>query len=127
MRANLPRAERGLWKKNSVIDNRYEVRGLARGGMGEVYFVFDREIGRMVAVKTPLPSVMENHDGLNRFYREAEAWISLGTHPNICSAYYVAELDGLPRLFIEYVDAGALDKWLREGTLSTFTEKLDMA
>ncbi|MBF0404904.1 MAG: serine/threonine protein kinase [Nitrospirae bacterium] len=119
--------ERGLWKKNAVIDNRYEVRGLARGGMGEVYFVFDREIGRMVAVKTPLPSVMENPDGLNRFYREAEAWVSLGVHPNICSAYYVAEVDELPRLFIEYVDAGALDKWLREGTLSTFTEKLDMA
>ncbi|MBF0487023.1 MAG: protein kinase [Nitrospirae bacterium] len=120
-------AERGLWKNNAVIDNRYEVRGLARGGMGEVYFVFDREIGRMVAVKTPLPSVMANPDGLNRFYREAEAWISLGVHPNICSAYYVAEVDGLPRLFIEYVDAGALDKWLREGTLSTFTERLDMA
>ncbi|MBF0554714.1 MAG: serine/threonine protein kinase [Nitrospirae bacterium] len=129
MKGNLPSksAERGLWKKSAVIDNRYEVRGLARGGMGEVYFVFDREIGRMVAVKTPLPSVMANPDGLNRFYREAEAWISLGVHPNICSAYYVAEVDGLPRLFIEYVDAGALDKWLREGTLSTFTEKLDMA
>ncbi|MBF0456969.1 MAG: serine/threonine protein kinase [Nitrospirae bacterium] len=127
MIGNLPLAQRGLWKKNSVIDNRYEVRGLARGGMGEVYFVFDREIGRMVAVKTPLPSVLENPNGLNRFYREAEAWISLGVHPNICSAYYVAEVDGLPRLFIEYVDAGALDAWLREGTLSTFTEKLDMA
>ncbi len=119
--------DHGLWKKDAVIDNRYKVHGLAHGGMGEVYFVHDREIDRMMAVKTPLPSVMANPDGLNRFYREAEAWISLGIHPNICSAYYVAEVDGLPRLFIEYVDGGALDMWLKKGLLRGVTEKLDMA
>ncbi|MEO5356550.1 MAG: protein kinase [Nitrospirae bacterium YQR-1] len=119
--------ESGLWSKNDVIDNRYEVRNLARGGMGEVYFVYDREIGRMMAVKTPLPSVLSNEEGLKRFYREAEAWISLGIHPNICSAYYVQVMEGIPRLFVEYVDAGAMDKWLKEGRFSTLTEKLDIA
>ncbi|MBF0463595.1 MAG: protein kinase [Nitrospirae bacterium] len=119
--------EKGLWSKNDVIDNRYDVRGLARGGMGEVYFVYDREIGRMMAVKTPLPSVLKNEEGLKRFYREAEAWISLGIHPNICSAYYVQVMEGIPRLFVEYVDGGAMDKWLKEGRFSTLTEKLDIA
>ncbi|MCP4834125.1 MAG: hypothetical protein GY895_05110, partial [Phycisphaera sp.] len=40
---------------------------------------------------------------------EAEAWIALGGHPNICTALYVQEIGGMPRLFIEYVDGGDLD------------------
>ncbi|MES0336393.1 MAG: protein kinase [Candidatus Magnetobacterium sp. LHC-1] len=119
--------EKGLWSKNTVVENRYEVRDLARGGMGEVYFVYDRETERMMAVKTPLPSIMSSETGLKRFHREAEAWINLGIHPNICSAYYVQEIESIPRLFIEYVDGGSLDKWLKAKRLSTMQEKLDMA
>ncbi|KJR43255.1 serine/threonine protein kinase [Candidatus Magnetoovum chiemensis] len=119
--------EKGLWTKNAVIEDRYEVRGLARGGMGEVYFTYDREIGRMMAVKTPLPSVLKSADGLKRFYREAEAWIGLGIHPNICSAYYVQEIEGIPRLFIEYVDGGSLDRWILENKLPSLRDKIDIA
>ncbi len=119
--------EKGLWVKNTLVENRYEVRDLARGGMGEVYFVYDRETERMMAVKTPLPSVLADESGLKRFYREAEAWISLGVHPNVCSAYYVQEIEGIPRLFIEYVDGGSLDRWLKAKRLTTVSDKLDMA
>ncbi|MBF0317717.1 MAG: protein kinase [Nitrospirae bacterium] len=119
--------EKGLWSKNTVVENRYEVFDLARGGMGEVYFVYDRETQRKMAVKTPLPSILSNEAGLKRFYREAEAWISLGVNPNVCAAYYVQEIDSIPRLFIEYVDGGSLDKLLKKHRLSTLQEKLDMA
>ena len=89
------------WLAGMVVDGRYEVREVARGGMAVVSIAFDRELQRMVAVKTPLPSVLATEDGRARFQREAESWIALGVHPNICSAYYLQEIGGMPRLFIE--------------------------
>jgi WD40 repeat protein/serine/threonine protein kinase len=95
--------------------------------MGEVFFVFDRELGIDIAVKTPLPSAMATEAGRSRFFREAEAWIALGLHPNICTAYYVRELDGLPRLFIEFVDGGTLEEWLQANPEAAVADKLDLA
>jgi WD40 repeat protein/serine/threonine protein kinase len=116
-----------LWRIGSLVDGRYEVEGVARGGMGEVYFVLDRELGARIAVKTPLPSTLATAAGRRRFLREAEAWISLGLHPNICSAYYVREIGGVPRLFIEFVDGGSLAAWLREHREAGVEERLDLA
>ncbi|MEW5721874.1 MAG: protein kinase [Thermodesulfobacteriota bacterium] len=125
-RIELP-ARPGLWRKGQTVEGRYEVRGSKRGGMGEVYFAFDRELDRMVAIKTPLPEVFESEAATGRFFREAEAWIGLGLHPNICSAYYLRELEGLYRLFIEYVDGGSLESWLKDKPELTFRQRLDLA
>jgi WD40 repeat protein/serine/threonine protein kinase len=116
-----------LWQEGTVVDGRYEVRGVARGGMGEVYFVLDRELGLPVAVKTPLPSVLATDSGRGRFLREAEAWIALGLHPNICTAYYVRMVGGLPRLFIEYLDGGDLLGWMQTQPSSGVEDRLDLA
>ncbi len=116
-------AER-LWSVGAVIDGRYEVRGQAQGGMGVVFFAWDRELGRMVAVKTPHPSAIATENGRARFVREAEAWVALGMHPNICAAFYVQEIGGMPRLFIEHVDGGTLED--RIGTLAR-PDGLDLA
>jgi WD40 repeat protein/serine/threonine protein kinase len=115
------------WPVGSVIDGRYEVRSVARGGMAEVAIAFDRELQRMVAVKTPLASVLAAHDGRARFHREAEAWMALGIHPNICCAYYLQEIGGLPRLFMEFVNGGDLGLWLKLGEGGTLAERLDIA
>jgi WD40 repeat protein/serine/threonine protein kinase len=122
-----PAGGRHEWRKGLVMAGRYEVREVVKGGMGEVYLAYDRELQRMVAVKTPLPAILESEDGCARFFREAEAWIALGAHPNICAAYYVQEIGGLPRLFIEYVDGGDLDCWLRDGRELDFELRLDIA
>jgi WD40 repeat protein/serine/threonine protein kinase/HEAT repeat protein len=81
----------------------------------------------MVAVKTPLPSVLATEDGRARFQREAESWIALGVHPNICSAYYLQEIGGMPRLFIEYVDGGDLSDWLRQEERPSLEQRFDVA
>lgn len=115
------------WPTGTLIEGRWEVRGSARGGMGEVVFVHDREIGRMAAVKTPLPDQLATEEGRARFVREAEAWIGLGLHPNVCAAYFVHPVGGVPRLFIEYVDGGNLDDWLRDHRDASLDERLDLA
>ena len=73
---SVPDTTRG-WFEGSVIDGRYDVRSVARGGMAVVAIAFDRELLRTVAVKTPLPSVLATADGRARFQREAESWIAL--------------------------------------------------
>lgn len=115
------------WPLGTVVEGRWEVRGSARGGMGEVVFVFDREIGRMAAVKWPHPEQLASAEGRARFLREAEAWIGLGLHPNVCAAYFVHAIDGVPRLFIEYVDGGSLDDWERENRSASLAVRLDLA
>ena len=115
------------WFEGSVIDGRYDVRSVARGGMAVVAIAFDRELLRMVAVKTPLPSVLATADGRTRFQREAESWIALGIHPNICSAYYLQEIGGMPRLFMEYVDGGDLGELLKREKNLPVEKRLDIA
>ncbi len=122
----IPDTRRG-WTAGSVIDGRYEVHATARGGMAVVAIAFDRELWRMVAIKTPLPSMLATADGRARFQREAESWVALGVHPNICCAYYLQEIGGMPRLFIEYVDGGDLTEWLKREEKPGLEEKLDIA
>jgi len=121
-----PDSGRG-WLTGTVVDGRYEVQNVARGGMAAVAIAFDRELRRMVAVKTPLPSVLASADGRARFQREAESWIALGIHPNICCAYYLQQIGGMPRLFIEYVDGGDLNDWLKRKDKPDFEQRLDIA
>jgi WD40 repeat protein/serine/threonine protein kinase len=116
----------GLWQIGQLVQGRYEVKGSKKGGMGEVYFAFDYELDHMVAIKAPLPSLLETESKKARFFREAEAWMGLGMHPNICCAYYVQEMSGIPWLFIEYVDGGTLTEWLK-GRSPTFEDRLDIA
>lgn len=116
-----------LWQSGEVIDGRYEVREVRRGGMGEVYFVFDRALALDLAVKTPLPKTLATQSGRLRFLREAEAWIGLGLHVNICAAYYVRELGGVARLFIELIDGGGLDEWIKNDRSGDISQRLDLA
>ncbi len=119
-------AER-VWRERSIIAGRYEVIEAMHGGMGVVYIAYDRELQRTVAVKTPLPSVLASDEGRARFRREAEAWIALGMHPNICTALYVQEIGGMPRLFIEYVDGGDLEGLLSRKPDLAIADRLDIA
>jgi WD40 repeat protein/serine/threonine protein kinase len=105
------------WRKGDVIGGLYEVLGSAEGGMGRVYFVFHRQWKMMMAIKTPLPQKVKTEASVLRFLREAELWVNLGLHPNIAVCYYARVINGLPRLFIEFVDGGSLDRWIDDDRL----------
>jgi WD40 repeat protein/serine/threonine protein kinase len=106
------------WQAGEVIDGRYEViRPAGRGGMGQVYQVKHLDWGIDLAVKQPRPDALRRPGAREQFVDEAEAWVSLGLHPNVCCCHYVRRLDGLPMVFAEYVPGGSLRSWITDGRL----------
>jgi len=114
------------WKQGDVIEGLYEVFGSAAGGMGKVYFIFHRQWKMKMAIKTPRPEAVKSEAHQLRFLREAELWVDLGLHPNIATCYYARVIQGLPRLFIEYVDGGNLDEWQDTGRSKDLRLLLDL-
>ena len=107
------------WLPGDVVDGRYEVLGvIGRGGMGAVYQVRHREWQIEMAVKMPLPHLVADAPSRARFVREAQVWVDLGFHPNIVQCWYVRELDGMPRVFADYVGGGSLKEWMKSGQIA---------
>ncbi|MEV0783780.1 serine/threonine-protein kinase [Streptomyces sp. NPDC050423] len=102
-----------------VLDDRYEVKGVAgEGGMGRVLRVLHRQWGIDLAVKTPKPEMFATDKQRERFVTEAEAWVALGLHPNICGCHYVRVVDDdVPHVFAEYVGGGSLHDWIADRRL----------
>ena len=106
--------EKPPWRDGEVIDGQYKVIRLAgEGGMGWVYQVRHLQWGIDLAVKQPKPKILSAED----FEEEAEAWVSLGLHPNLCCCHYLRQLDGLPTVFAEYVSGGSLHDWIADRRL----------
>nr|CRH07083.1 putative Protein kinase with WD40 repeats [Candidatus Magnetococcus massalia] len=103
------------WQEGDRILGTYDVkRLLGVGGMGSVYLVRHLGWNRDLAVKSPKADILASTPGAaENFTMEAENWVKMGLHPNICSCYYVRELGGIPRLFAEFVDGGDLLDWIK--------------
>ncbi len=108
--------DRSVWKVGDTIEGKYDVTAIAgQGGMGVVYKVHHREWHIDMAVKTPLPALVRDTAAKARFLREAQIWVDLGLHPNLVQCWYVRELGGLPRVFVDYLAGGSLKDWLKSG------------
>ncbi|HEY1177972.1 MAG TPA: protein kinase, partial [Phytomonospora sp.] len=106
------------WRVGDVIDDRYRVvRVHEDGAMGLVFAVRHLLWDIDLAVKSPRPDAFATAAARERFVTEAETWVSLGLHPNICACHYVRVLDGVPRVFAEYVPGGSLRDWIDDGRL----------
>ncbi|HEY9715488.1 MAG TPA: serine/threonine-protein kinase, partial [Chroococcales cyanobacterium] len=106
----------------SVVENlgeRYEVQSLlGRGGMGAVYKVRDRDLGKTFAIKVLNPDLVENQVSVKRFEQEAEAASGL-TSPNLVAVYdYGVGKKGSPYIVMDYLDGLSLaDVLHKEGFL----------
>jgi serine/threonine protein kinase len=107
-----------VWRIGDVIADLYEVRDeIKTGGMGRVYRVWHRGWSMELAVKVPKPKLVTSPVSMANFETEAQTWVELGLHPNVVSCVYVRRLDGLPRVFAEWVDGGTLAEAVRNRAL----------
>jgi WD40 repeat protein len=90
----------------------YEIMGeLGRGGMGVVYWAWQPELNRTVALKMVLAGAHAGPQELARFRTEAEA-VGRLQHPHIVQIYGVGRHEDHPYLVLEYVDGGNLAQQL---------------
>jgi tRNA A-37 threonylcarbamoyl transferase component Bud32 len=76
-----------IFQKTDVVAQRYLVlRFIAKGGMGEVYEVYDRELKERVALKTLTSSFSQSARAIRRLKAEAQLARRV-SHPNVCRIY----------------------------------------
>ncbi|MBI4607364.1 MAG: protein kinase, partial [Planctomycetes bacterium] len=94
--------------------DRYVIeRELGHGGMGRVLLVYDRDLGRRVAMKV-LRDPAADADQTARFLREARATAQL-EHPNIGPVYDVGAA-GAPFFTMKWIRGRNLEEVLASGT-----------
>ena len=115
-----------------IAGGRFEVlRPHARGGLGEVFLAFDRELKRSVALKELLTGLAHDPAAQARFLREAEITGSL-EHPGIVPVYSLGRYaDGRPYYAMHLVQGetlrGATDRFHQNDEAAGTPESRELA
>ena len=101
-----------------VIADRYLILArLGEGGMGRVYLAEHVKMNRQCAVKVMNPQLVNDHESLQRFAREASNAARI-LHSNVAAVFDYGEADKIVYLVMEYVDGESLSAIIaREGKL----------
>lgn len=101
-------------------------RLLGQGGFGLVYKATDGQLGRSVAIKVPLPSVISNEMSRERFELEARASAVL-QHPNIVIVHETMS-DAQPGIVYEFCNGGTLADFVqRHSNALTESQMIEIA
>jgi serine/threonine protein kinase len=75
------------FQRGTLVGRRYVIqRFITRGGMGEVYEAFDRELSQRVALKTVTSTASDNSSAVRRLKAEVQLARRV-SHPNVCRIY----------------------------------------
>ena len=102
---DVTRGSVGVLPTSQVLNDRYEIlRPLGHGGMGAVYLVFDRKVGRQVALKS-FPPMARRVEDLAHFEHEFLT-LSRLRHPNVAEVYDFGVVEGTNDVFFtsEFID-----------------------
>jgi serine/threonine protein kinase/tetratricopeptide (TPR) repeat protein len=89
--------------RRSTFAGRYEViEELDKGGMGEVYRVFDKKMEEEVTLKLIRPEIAADRKTIERFRNELKFARKIA-HKNVCRMYDLNEEEGTPYITMEYV------------------------
>jgi|HubBroStandDraft_6_1064221.scaffolds.fasta_scaffold07207_2 serine/threonine protein kinase/Flp pilus assembly protein TadD len=92
------------------------VEKIGGGGQGEVFRAHDERFDRDVALKILPIKALSDDAARKRFRQEAQAVGKL-SHPNIATAFYFGEENGIDFLVTEYISGARLDEKLAHGPL----------
>lgn len=95
---------------------RYQlISKIASGGMGVIYKVFDKKLGKYAAMKVLREELCESDRALERFFREARIAASI-KHPNIVDIYdfNISHTPGQSFISMEYIDGKSLREIIEE-------------
>src|SRR6266511_1607025 len=108
------------WTGKTIGDVRID-KGLAQGGMAEVYVGTHLRLDRLVTVKVMHSYIEADPELQSRFEREAKVVAAL-RHPNIVQVFDFNIAEGHPYIVMEYLRGPSLAVYLRE--LKSRNEKL---
>lgn len=97
------------FQRGEIVADRYMIeKVLGRGGMGEVYLAYDRNLRKQVALKFLSSTVASDHDAIELMRRESLKSLEL-THPGIVRIYDFAFAENrVPFISMEYVSGSSL-------------------
>lgn len=100
-------------------------RLLGRGAMGEVYWAWDTQLDRPVALKVPRFSGDEGDELARRLLREAKAAANLN-HANICRVYDSGVEAGTYFIAMEFIEGRTLSADITPGHLTSERRSVDL-
>jgi predicted Ser/Thr protein kinase len=111
--ARMPQIVRPIDVLAHATNGEYEILNeLGRGGMAVVFLAREVALDRKVAIKLISPSVIDGHEAIERFKREARTAASL-SHPGVIPIYAVRENDHALFFVMKYVNGRTLSSILR--------------
>jgi tetratricopeptide (TPR) repeat protein/predicted Ser/Thr protein kinase len=103
----------------TVFAKRYEIVSiLGQGGMGRVYKARDRELDKLIALKTIRLDTAEGPEALARFKQELLLARKV-THKNVVRIFDLGEADGTRFFTMEYIEGDSLKAVIRRGRIPT--------
>src|SRR5262249_16663010 len=110
--------ESGNMNSGTKLSGRYEILApLGSGGMGVVYRARDTRLDREVAIKILPDHLIQNHEAMGRFEREAKALAAL-SHSSILSIFDFGSDQGVAYAVMELLKGQTLRALLQKETPS---------
>jgi len=99
--------------RGTTFAGRYEIiEELGKGGMGNVYRVFDKKIQGEVALKLVKPEIAADKKTIERFRNELKIAREIA-HRSVCRMYDLNEAEGVHYITMEYVAGEDLKSFIR--------------
>ncbi|HLH04487.1 MAG TPA: protein kinase [Bryobacteraceae bacterium] len=121
-----PRSPSSDLPPGTVLGDRYEIQAkLGQGGMGTVFRVLDRELDRVIALKTIRADLASNTSALRRLKQETLLTRQIA-HRNVIRVFDLGVADDLRFITMEYVEGRDLRALRQDRKKLPIDEALDI-